>query len=171
MSMDDMEHDHGLADPYSALDPDGTSEAVLLNAPPHMEIFYDLIKTAHDSNAAALAELKAAHSSNAALLAENSHVLAETTHALISLATRVNVVEQSQQALATRVDADLTEVRANVSRVTAANSEHRNHRSLEDTRQIIVRGIPSVVCHEPLPLATALLSALKLERYVSLVVS
>ena len=121
MSMDDMELEHGLAAPYSALDPDGTSKAALLNAPPHMKIFYDLIKTAHDSNAAALAELKAAHASNAALLAENSRVLVETTHALTSLARRVNVVQQSQQALATRVDADLTEVHANVSRIIAAN--------------------------------------------------
>ena len=159
-SIEEMDREKWLGAPYLALDPDGTFKAVLLSAPPYMQVFYDLLKSAHDSNAAALAELKVSHAANAAMLAENSRVLAETTYILNGLATRVNEVEQSQQSLSTRLDADLAEVRANVSRNTAANQELRTHRSLEDTRQIIVRGIPSTIRHEPIPLAAALLSAL-----------
>ena len=79
-------------------------------------------------------------------------------------------VEQSQQSLSTRIDADLTEVRPYVSRNTAANQEQRTHRTLADRRQVIGRGIPPAVGHEPLLLVAALLTTLKLELYIPLVV-
>ena len=168
--MEEMDQEKGQGAPNLALDPDGNFKTALLNAPPHMQTFYDLIKSAHDLNTAALAELKTAHAANAAVLAENSRVLADTTRALNGLAARVYEVEQNQQSLSTRIDSDLTEVREIVSRNTAANQEQRTHRSLADTRQVIVRGIPPAVRHELLPLAAALLTALKLELYIPLVV-
>ena len=58
------------------------------------------------------------------------------------LAARVDIVEQTQQALSGRLDADLTAVREDITRVTAANRDSLNQRSLQDSRQIIVRGIP-----------------------------
>ena len=165
-----MDQDKGQGAPYLALDHDGRLKTAPDDAPPHMHILYDLIKSAHDSNAAALTELKSSHAANAAMLAENSRVLADTTRALNDLAARVHEVEQSQQSLSTRVDSTLTEIRANVSHNTAANQEQRTHHTLTDTRQLIVRGIPPAVRHEPLALSAALLTALKLELYIQLVV-
>ena len=36
-----------------------------------MQVFYNLIKSSHDSNAAVLAELKSSHASNSTALAKN----------------------------------------------------------------------------------------------------
>ena len=98
--------------------------------------------------------------------AENTRLLTENTRVVNSLAFRVDAVEQSQQALSAQHDADLAAVRADIARATTANQESINERTLEDSREIVVRGIPLAVVLEPLPLAAALLTALKLEQYV-----
>ena len=134
-----------------------------------MQALYNLIKSSHDSNAATLAELKNSHAENSAALAENSRNLADTTHSLNTLASRVDEVVQSQQALSTRVNAELTSMHANVSRNTFVTEESIIHRSLEDPREIIVRGIPQAVTLEPLQIAAALLTALKLPKLAPLV--
>ena len=134
-----------------------------------MQALYNLIKSSHDSNAVSLAELKSSHAVNSAALAENSRTLADTTRALNTLASRVDEVVQSQQALSTRVNAELTLMHANVSRNTFATEESLTHRSLEDPREIIVRGIPQAVTLEPLQIAAALLTALNLPQLASLV--
>ena len=158
-----MGQGNGSSTPYSELDAEGTIGAALRDAPPHMQIIYNLLKTSHDSNAAALAD--------------NSRVIAETTQTLSNLitrfdelATRVDVVEQNQHALGIRLDADLTAVRADITRANATNRDSLNQRSLEDPREIIVRGIPQAEQLEPLPLSAALLTALKLPHHAPLVV-
>ena len=74
-------------------------------------------------------------------------ILADTTRTLETIATRVDQVQQSQQSLTTRHDAEMAEVRALVSRNTAVNDEQQAHRQIEDLREIIVRGIPHAVHH------------------------
>ena len=76
---------------------------------------------------------------------------------------------QNQQALSTRVHSDLAVVHENVSRNTAANREAKIHRSLDDSRKIIVRGVSSTVRHEPPQLVATLLTALKLQQHVPLI--
>ena len=61
-----------------------------------MQFIYQLVKTLHDSNAAALAELKSSHAANAATLAENTRVLADNTNALNNVRSRVDKVELRQ---------------------------------------------------------------------------
>ena len=135
-----------------------------------MLALYELIKSSHDANAAALAELRGLNATNAAALAEHSRILADTLRTLGSLVTCVEQLEESNISLATRHDADITEVCTQISRNTAANQEQLAHRVIDDPRQIVVRGIPPAVRLEPLPLAAALITALKLEMHVPLVV-
>ena len=149
-----------------ALDADGAIKAALHDAPPYIHILYDLLKTSHDANAAA-------NATNAAAFVQVSHALAENSRVLSSLAPRVDAVEQqpqtidrNQAALSARHDADIAAVRAGVSFNSAVNQDALNHRSLEDPREIIVRGIPLAVQLEPTPLAAALLTALKLHHLV-----
>ena len=149
---------------YNVLDANGSIRAALQEAPAYMQVFYNLLKSSHDSNAAALAELKRSHVENSAALAENSRVLAVTTHALTTLASRVDEVAQNQQALSTRVNTDLAAVHENVSRNAASIREAKVYRSLEDPREIIVRGIPAAVQLEPMQIAAALLATLKLQQ-------
>ena len=52
---------------------------------------------------------------------------------------------------------------------SAVNQDALNHRSLEDPRELIVRGIRPAVQLEPTPLAAALLTALKLQHLVPFV--
>ena len=128
-----------------------------------MQIIYNLLKASHDSNAASLAD--------------NSRVMADTTRTLNNLVirvdeltTRVDVIQQNQHALGARLNADLTAVRADISRANDANQAAMNLRSLEDPREIIVRGIPQAVQLEPMPLSAALLTALNLPYHAPLVV-
>ena len=143
-----------------------TFKAALHDAPPYIHVLYDLLKSSHDANAAA-------NATNAAALVQVSHVLAENSRVLSSLAPRVDAVEQqlqtidrNQAALNARHDADIAAVQAGVSFNSAVNQDALNHRSLEDPREIIVRGIPPAVQLEPAPLAAALLTALKLHHLV-----
>ena len=46
--MEEMDQENGQGAPYLALDSDGNFKTALLNAPPYMQTFYDLIKSAHD---------------------------------------------------------------------------------------------------------------------------
>ena len=94
-TAEEIDQGSGASAPYRCLDSGGSLKAALQEAPPYMRVFYDLLKTSHDSNATALADLRNAHTINAAALAENSRVLADTARTLSSLATRVNDVEQS----------------------------------------------------------------------------
>ena len=55
---------------FTPLDPDGQIRPALNEAPAYMQHFYMLLKSSHDSNAAALAELKSSHGPNATALAE-----------------------------------------------------------------------------------------------------
>ena len=158
-----MDQGEGSPAPYLQLDADGSVRAALQNAPSYIQVFYNLLKSSHDSNAASLAA--------------NSRVLSETTHTLNSLvsrvdelATRVDAVEQNQQGLGTPLDADIAGMREGISHNATANQEALNQRSLVDSREIIVRGIPPAVQLEPLQLASALLTALQLQQHVPLVV-
>ena len=138
---EEMDHGCGASAPYLELDEDGSIRAALLDAPPYLQVFYNLLKSSRDSNAATFAELKSSHATNAAAPAENSRVLADTICALNSLSTRVDEVEQNQQALTARLDVDLAAVHENISRNTASNRESLTQRLLEDPREIVVRGI------------------------------
>ena len=132
------------------------------DAPPHMQLFYNLLKSSHDANAASLAD--------------NLRVMAGSTRTLCSLATRVDelvarvdVVVQTQDALSGRLDADLTAVREDITRITATNRDSINQHSLQELREIIVRWIPLAVQLEPLHLAAALLTAINLPHHAPLV--
>ena len=61
-------------------------------------------------------------------------------------------------------------VRADIAQNNAGNKDSLSQYLLEDSREIIVRGIPLAVQHEPLPLANALLTALNLQQHTALVV-
>ena len=74
--MDVVDQGDEAVAPYCELDANGMIRAALHDAPPYMQIIYNLLKTSHDSNAASLAD--------------NSRVMAETTHTLASLASRVD---------------------------------------------------------------------------------
>ena len=168
--MGEMGLENGAPAAYTELDADGAIRAALRNAPPYMLAFYNLLKSSHDTNAAT-------NTTNASALAYNSRALAENSRMLSSLISHVDAVEKTtrmieknQQGLSDQHDADLAAVRANVSQVTAAHQESLNQRSLEDLREIVDRGIPLTVQHEPLQLATALLTILKLPLHMPLVV-
>ena len=155
--------------PFCELDADGAMKAALHYAPPYIHMLYNLMKSSHDANAAA-------NASNAASLAGVSHVLAENSRVLSSLVPRVEAVEQrlqtfdaNQLALSARHDADIAAVRAGVSYNSAVIQESLSHRSLKDPRELIVRGITPAVQLEPMPLAAALLTALKLQHLVKFV--
>ena len=127
-----------------------------------MQVFYNLLKSSHHTNAASLAE--------------NSRLMTDTTRALTNLASRVDeltsrvtVAEQNHRVLNERLNADLAVVRSDISRIDAANREPRIQRSLEDSLEI-VRGIPLAVQLEPLQLAATPLTALKLLQHAPLVV-
>ena len=150
-----MDQGDGASAPYSQLDADGAIEATLRDAPPHMQIIYNLLKASHDSNAASLAD--------------NSRVMADTTRTLNNLVTRVDelttrvdVIQQNQHALNARLN--------DISRANDANQAAMSLRLLEDLREIIVRGIPQAVQLEPMPLSAALLAALNLPYHAPLVV-
>ena len=147
--MDGEVQECGTRASHNVLDADGSIRAALQEAPAYMQVFYNLLKSSHDSNAAALAELKRSHVENSAALAENSRVLADTTHALTTLASRVDEVAQNQQAMSIRVNTDLAAVHGNVSRNSASIREAKAYRSLEDPREIIVRGIPRPYSSSP----------------------
>ena len=117
--MDQGEHDLH----HAVLDPQGTFKAAVEGAPPYIQALYGIIKNSHDSNAVAPAVLKASIATNAAALTEHSRILADTTRTLETIATRVDQVQQSQQSLTTRHDAEMAKVRALVSRNTAVNDE------------------------------------------------
>ena len=129
--MDGMDQGDGSRAPYSVLDPDGSVGAALRDAPPHMQLFYNLLKSSHDANAASLAD-------NSRVIAEITRTLCSLTNRVDELAARVDVVEQTQHALSGRLDADLTAVREDISRVTALNRDSLNQRSLQDPREIIM---------------------------------
>ena len=162
--MNEEAHEPELGTSYPALDPDGVLRNAFTNASPHMQAVYDLLKHVHDSNAVA-------NAANAAVLAENSRVLNDTTRALTGLTSRLQDIEQNQHALSARVDAGLAEMRTAIACNTAANKEEIKHRILRDPREIIMRGIPPAVRHDPLPLAAAILRALKLDPYIPFLVS
>ena len=63
----------------------------------------------------------------------------------------------------------MAKVRTVIARISASNQNSLNWRSLEDPREIIVRGIPQTVQQEPPQLAAALLTALELQELVPLV--
>ena len=73
--------------PFRALDADGALKAALHDAPPYIHVLYDLLKSSHDTNAAA-------NATNVAALVQVSHALAENSRVLSSLAPRVDAVEQ-----------------------------------------------------------------------------
>ena len=73
---------------------------------------------------------------------------------LKNLISCVDAVDQCQQLLSAWHHSDLTAVRGDISRNTAANRDSLNHRSLEDPREVIVRGIPLAVQHESLELCS-----------------
>ena len=98
-----MDQGNSAGEPHSELEADGSIRNALHGAPVYMQALYNLIKSSHDSNAASLAELKSSNAVNSAALAENSRTLADTTRALNTLASCVDEVVQSQQALSTRV--------------------------------------------------------------------
>ena len=135
-----MDQGNGASTPYSELDAEGMIGAALRDAPPHMQIIYNFLKTSHDSNAAALVD-------NSRVMAETTRTLSNLITRVDELATRVDVVEQNQHAFGVL-----------------------NQRSLEDPREIIVRGSPQAVQLEPLSLSAALLTALKLPHHAPLVV-
>ena len=89
-STEDMDQRSKAGAPYLVLDVDESTRAALQDALPYMLIFYNLLKSLHDTNAAALAELENSHATNAAALAENSRVLDDPTRTLNSLASRVD---------------------------------------------------------------------------------
>ena len=137
--------------PFRALDADGAMKAALHDAPPYIHVFYDLLKSSHDANAAA-------NATNAAALVQISRALAENSRVLSSLAPRADAVEQhlqtidrNQAALSARHDADIAAVRAGISYNSAVNLDALNHRSLEDRRELIVRGMPPAIQLEPTP--------------------
>ena len=158
-----MDQGNGAGAPYSLLDADGAVGAALRDAPPHMQIIYNLLKASHDSNAASLAD-------NSRVMADTTRTLANLVTRVDELATRVDVIQQNQHALGARLDADLTAVRADISRANDAHRASLNQRSLEDPREIIVRGIPQAVQLEPMPLSAALLTALGLPHHAPHVV-
>ena len=84
---------------FTPLDPDGQIRSALNEAPPYMQHFYVLLKSSHDSNAAALAELKSSHAANATSPAENTRALAENARMLSSLSSRVGKVDQSHRSI------------------------------------------------------------------------
>ena len=86
------------------------------------------------------------------------------------LTTRVDVIQQNQHALGARLNADLTAVRADISRANDANQAAMSLRSLKDPREIIMRGIPQAVQLEPMPLSATLLTALNLPYHAPHVV-
>ena len=61
-------------------------------------------------------------------------------------------------------------VRADIARNNAGNKDSLSQCLLEDSREIIVRGIPLALYLEPLPLANALLAVLNLQQHTALVV-
>ena len=79
-------------------------------------------------------------------------------------------LSKANSELTVRVDTTLAEVHAIDARNTAVNQEQRSHRILGDTRELVVRRIPPAVRHEPLALFAAILTALKLELHIPLVV-
>ena len=127
------------------------------------------------SNAAALAELKSSHAANATALAENTRALAENSRMLSSLSSRVDEVARHdsdiarQDAVIARHDADIAMVRADIARNNVGNKDSLIQCLLEDSCEIIVRGIPLAVELKPLPLANALFTALNLQQHTALV--
>ena len=89
-----MEQGSATSASLTSLDPDGQIKAALEGAPAYMQHFYLLLKSSHDSNAAALAELRSSHVANANALAESTRVLAENARVLNSLSSRVDEVDQ-----------------------------------------------------------------------------
>ena len=179
-----MEQGSATSASPTALDPDGQIKATLEGAPAYMQHFYLLLKSSHDSNAAGLAELRSSHAANVTALAENTRVLAENARMLTSLSSGVDEVDQRQQTHSTRYDTDIARLdaviarhnadnaaaRSDIARNSTGNEGPRNRPTLDGPRQIIVRGIPLAVQLEPLPLANALLTALKLQQYAPLVI-
>ena len=170
--MDDSETSNAIAGnvaPFPVLDPDGTMKASLHDAPHYVHVIYDLLKTSHDTNAAASA-------ANAATLANVALSLAESTRVLSNLVPRMDAVEQrlhtiegAQAALSARHDSDIGAVRSGLSYHSAAIQESLSHRALKDPRELLVRGIPPSINHEPMQLAASLLRALNLHLYVQLI--
>ena len=155
--------------PFRGLDADGAMKAAPHDDPPYIHVFYDLLKSSHDANAAVKA-------SNASALVQVSHTLAENSRVLSNLAPRVDAVQQhlqtidrNQAALSARHDADIAAVRAGVFYNSDVNQDALNHRSLGDPRELIVRRIPPAVQLEPTPLVSALLTVLKLQHLVSFI--
>ena len=148
--MDDMELESAesvAAASHPEAELDGAMRALLKEAPPYMQCFYQLLNRTHNTQA-------------------------ENTRTLNSLVSRVGSIEQNQQALSVisaRYDTELAAVRAYIARFTNAKQEERERSTLEDPREILVRGTSLSVTHEPMQLASALLTALKLERHVPLV--
>ena len=101
-------------------------------------LIYNLLKTSHDANAVDLAD-------NSRDMTQTTRILCSLASRVDELATHVGYVEQNQHALSNRLDTGLTVVRADISRAIAANHDSLHQRSLEDLREIIVRGIPPTV--------------------------
>ena len=143
-----------------------------------------LLKSSLYSKAAVLAELKSSHAANATALADNTRALADNARMLSSRSSRVDDVDQRQQALSARQnadiarqdaviarhDADIAMVRADIARNNSGNKDSLCQCLLEDSREIIVHGIPLAVQLEPLPLTNALLTAVNLQQHTALVV-
>ena len=86
-------------------------------------------------------------------------------------AARVDAVEQKQQTLCTQPNAELSAIRSVIASASAANKEAtKQQRTLVDPCDVVFRGIPQTVLHEPMQLAVALLTALHFEFYVPHVV-
>ena len=98
--MDGIDVGEVAGAPYRVLDADGSIRAALHDAPPYMQVTYNLLKTSYDTNAASLAD--------------NSRVMAETR--VDALASRVDEIEHNQQALSNRLDMDLFAMCADISR-------------------------------------------------------
>ena len=134
-----------------------------------------LLKSSHDSNAAALGVLKSSHAANATALAENTRALAENARMLSSLSSRVDEVDQRQQALSARHDADIARQDAVIAMMST--SLWYEPISRETTLAIKIRSASAcskthakLLCVAYLSRFNSLLTALNLQQHTALVV-
>ena len=81
--------------------------------------------------------------------ARNIAFLLENTNAIKGLATRVDSLENKYEKHSAEYKAEISAVRKDVAAVTAANEAQAQRLTLDDPREIVVRGIPASAALTP----------------------
>ena len=135
--------------PPSTLSISEEAQLAFSNAPPYFKHFMDLFQKTD---------------------ARNIAFLHENTNAIKGLATRVDSLENKYEKHSAEYKAEISAVRKDVAAVTAANEAQVQRLTLDDPREIVVRGIPASAVLTPRQIGDALLSVLELSHLAPLVV-